>query len=268
MATSNIDVKNWTIYKIVNPENQVYIGRSSRFKERIDNYRRMSGRTDTQPLIYESLIKYGFDAHQVSVIDEFCSDNNYAEGKEIFWIRSYMSNRTQWPEINGLNKTRGGQGSLGAIFNDRVSPMKGKNHTEETKKVLSDHFTKNPSKPFLGKKHSEETRKRQSDIKKGKKSLFKGVPLSIEHRIKVSTSKKGKPAIRRNPPKKRTIVVDTSRQPVFLFDSYGNFIKELNSKREAERVLGIGKGLINSLLNGFCEGKYNGLIIKKQKSWQ
>ena len=38
--------------------------------------------------------------------------DGYANGKEIFWIRSYMSNYSKWPEMRGLNLTDGGKERL------------------------------------------------------------------------------------------------------------------------------------------------------------
>jgi len=229
---------------IANPENQVYVGRSSDLKGRLQNYRTLHGRTHKQPLLYESLVKFGFDSHTVKILDSFESDKEYAEGKEIFWIKSFMSNVIQWPDQKGLNKTRGGQGSIGLILSEehkkRIGDkLRGVPLTEETKRKLSISAKESAARYWLGKKIPQEVRDKMSLAKKGKPNLkLRG---------------------RKMPPRKP---INTKKQPVLLFSDTGEFIRELKSKREAQRVLVTGKSIVENLLKGFLGGKLNGFIIK------
>lgn len=75
----------------------------------------------------------------------------------------------------------------------RISPMKGKHHSEETKKKLSEKL-KGRISPNKGKKMSEELRKKISESLKGRISPRKGVKLSNEIKQKLSESHKGKPS--------------------------------------------------------------------------
>lgn len=264
MLTADQQIRQWWIYKIVNPAGRIYIGKTSNLKRRLNQYALESGGgCNQQPIIYNSLLKYGFDSHVVEVLETFASDNSWASGKEIFWIRSYMTNVSRWRDGNGMNLSDGGDGNLGAKFLGRVSPFKGKKHTEENKKFLSEYFTKNPSMSMLGKKISDESKKKMSAAKAGKGSPHKGKKYDSSYSINQSISKLGKPNYKKRGVKiNRTVVINTSRQPVLLFNEDNSFCRELYSKREAERVLGTGKGMVNNLLNGFLDGKYNGYIIK------
>ena len=268
MPATAPEIKKWAIYMIANPENQVYVGRSSDLKGRLQNYRTLHGRTHKQPLLYESLVKFGFDSHTVKILDSFESDKEYAEGKEIFWIKSFMSNVIQWPDQKGLNKTRGGQGSIGLILSEehkkRIGDkLRGVPLTEETKRKLSISAKESAARYWLGKKIPQEVRDKMSLAKKGNPSPHKGTKKSTEAILNNSMSKLGKPNLklrgRKMPPRKP---INTKKQPVLLFSDTGEFIRELKSKREAQRVLVTGKSIVENLLKGFLGGKLNGFIIK------
>lgn len=107
------EIKSWTIYKITNPIGQVYVGCTSYFIGRISNYKRISKSIERQRLLYQSLIKYQWHLHVVEILDVFDGGKDFAAGKEIFWIRSQMSNVSIWPEMLGLNLTKGGNGAIG-----------------------------------------------------------------------------------------------------------------------------------------------------------
>jgi group I intron endonuclease len=60
------------IYKITNPDNYVYIGQSVNIHKRIMRYKRLENVIKSQTFLYRSLVKYGFDAHNIEVVCE-CS---------------------------------------------------------------------------------------------------------------------------------------------------------------------------------------------------
>lgn len=252
MTTDAQRVLDWTIYRITNPEGRIYIGKTSDFKVRMRTYKSISGGgCNKQPILYNSLLKYGFDRHNVDILDSFNSTNSYANDKEMFWIRSFMSNLNKWRNGSGMNLNDGGGGNIGVRFYNRVSPNKGKTgkpssflgktHSEEAKKKLSDHFTKNPSRAMLGKSHSDQAKLKMSTSKKGKESSLKGSVKTIESRIKSSVAKLGKPNKRKGISSKRSVVTSTKKQPILLHGLDGAVIKEFSSKREARRFLGIGR---------------------------
>jgi group I intron endonuclease len=87
-----------TIYKITNPSGKIYIGQTKNFKRRKHQYKTLCCKT--QPKIYNSLKKYGFDKHLFEVIDTI--EKEKANEKEIYYILKFDSLN------HGLNSTPGG----------------------------------------------------------------------------------------------------------------------------------------------------------------
>ena len=99
--------------------------------------------------------------------------------------------------------------------------MKGKNHSEEHKKKLSESH--------IGKHYSEKTKKRMSESQIGKHR-------SEDTKKKISESKMGN----HNAPTK----------PIIQYTKDGEFIRELTSASEASRVLGICQSTITRCCQG------------------
>lgn len=266
------DVRTWTLYKIINPDNEVYVGRTSDFKSRMSAYRTLGSRTEKIPLLYQSLVKYGFNAHKIEILETFESTRSRSEGKEIFWVRTNMSNRNKWPEMKGLNLADGGQGSRGMVLSEERKQVignfnRGKPMSDEQKKKLSDYGKANPSMGFLGKHHTDENKKVLSLLKKGKPSPHIGKKMSDEQKIKISLAKKGKSNTKLKGRKfseeikaKIYLTRNTVRKPMLL--EKDGVIQEFYSERAVCRFLGIGKGLLKSIMKGFLDYKYNGYTLK------
>lgn len=128
-----LGIRTWYIYKITNPVGDVYIGRTSnldaRRKVQMNLCPHFSGRSS--PLLIQSIKKYGGENHSFKVIDTFDSTLSYANGKEIFWIRSHMSNRNKFPEINGLNMVDGGIGIMGYKYTQKTRDKMSKSAKEK-----------------------------------------------------------------------------------------------------------------------------------------
>lgn len=108
------------IYKITSPTGRIYIGQTTDYRKRLNQYRCLRCRTQTR--LYNSLKKYGFTNHSFEVVEEV--DNSLADTREIYWISEY---KCYWKDENkGLNLNRGGN-----------RPK----HTEETKQKLSKMFS-------------------------------------------------------------------------------------------------------------------------------
>lgn len=88
------------IYKLTSPSGKVYVGKSYKIQTRIDRYR--TGHCKRQPKLYNSINKYGFENHEVDILEE-CSEGIINE-REIYWIEKYDSVNT------GLNCVYGGEG--------------------------------------------------------------------------------------------------------------------------------------------------------------
>jgi group I intron endonuclease len=74
------------IYKITSPSDKVYIGQSININNRIKHYYYSMGKK--QPKLYNSFLKYGFDAHKFEIIEE-CLVEQLNE-REIYWKQHYL----------------------------------------------------------------------------------------------------------------------------------------------------------------------------------
>jgi group I intron endonuclease len=233
------EIRSWTIYKITNPVGQVYVGRTINLKGRLHNYKYLSKYTEKQPRLYESLKKYGFDAHSVEILDSFDSDIIYADGKEIFWIRTNVSNVNLFPEMDGLNMTIGGSGAVGKVVSDSTRVRiglnrKGRKLPPEQVERMREYFKANPSRAMLGRSHSTEARQKISLARKGMVNTWnKGKRLSEDQIIKL-----------------REIQAKTRGRKVFQYDINGDFLKEYPSIMEASRQLGIHQYTISCIAKG------------------
>jgi group I intron endonuclease len=130
------------IYKITSPSGRVYIGQTKNFINRIRSYKNLSCKT--QPKLYNSLLKYGFDNHIIEIIDESETD---LDKLEIFYINKFNS------FYEGLNCTIGGDGSL----------MCGELNISKTPDVIKKisysklEFYKDNQAPMYGRKHKSES---------------------------------------------------------------------------------------------------------------
>jgi len=251
-------VKNWVIYKITSPSGRIYIGKSSSWKSRLSSYKNLSG-AKNQPILLNSLNKYGFDNHIIEIIDTFIGDSDYASGKEIFWIRSYMSNSKKWGKyyniIGGLNMTDGGEGMLGYKYSD------------ESREKMSKSGKGKPKYKLRGRPLSEETKRKLSEKAKLRPSPTKGKKYSEERKIKIGLSKIGnKNMLGKNhsDETKEKMKISKSKifgKPILQFDLNSNFLCEYISKREASRVTGICRNVIDSSIRG-CKDKRHKYIFK------
>lgn len=131
------------IYKITNPNGRIYIGKTKNTRNRFNQYKNLNCKT--QPALYNSLLKYGYDNHSVEIIHK-CDYNDLSKC-EIDFISKYNSFH------NGLNATFGGDdGFLCGEYNVAKRP--------EVRKKMSDakiKWYKNNDHWGLGLKRSSET---------------------------------------------------------------------------------------------------------------
>jgi group I intron endonuclease len=238
-------IRLWTIYKIVNPVNSVYVGVTQNFKQRMYSYEHKPKKS--QALLYGSLKKHGFDKHKISVLETFDSTKSHALAKEMFWIRSFMSNRCKWRSEAGLNLTSGGEG----VF--------GRKMTQEQIKRMSEYLKANPRKPHLGKPLSESHKAKIRQKMMGKHnnpSFGKAGPEEIARRtatrieLDKTRDKKKRPEVSEETRRKRSISMKgrlpwntgiklTDKQkshlwrPVIKSSINGDFISEYKSIKEA-----------------------------------
>jgi group I intron endonuclease len=123
------------VYKLTNKLNEkIYIGQSQNIKQRWKdefNYHR------APKILQLAIDKYGSKNFSKEVLIE-CSLENI-DMYEIVYIRLYCS----WKKEYGYNRCYGGKTNRGFKYENGKykPPMKGKTHTEETKKIMSQKHT-------------------------------------------------------------------------------------------------------------------------------
>lgn len=238
------------IYKITNPQKEIYIGCSTNIDKRFKKYSYID--CINQPNIYKSMMDFGFENHLFEIIEE-CDINTLLE-RERFWIEYYDCFE------NGLNKNRGGYGTI--------------KHSESTKNKISE--ARKGWKPSIerglkisekikGRKYSEEHKKNISNSLIGKGKSFKGRTspnkgnkYSDETRSKMSNSFKGKKLTEETKLK----IGASNSTPILQYDLKGNFLKAWDSISIAKRHY--PKGDINNCLRG-KQKKAGGFIWRKNE---
>lgn len=163
------------IYLIINKVNgKTYIGKHKSSKIcNEDNY--MGSGTH----LHRAQKKYGIENFEKFFICYTESEKDACE-KEVFWISEYRKRGKA--EYNIDKGGRGGGYEKPLETRKKLSnAMKGRHHSEETKRKISESL-----KGHKGCVHSEETKKKLSESHKGKPSPRKGCRLSEETKKKLS----------------------------------------------------------------------------------
>lgn len=151
---------------------KVYIGQSYNLAQRDKDHI-----SDTKNMpIDRAITKHGranFSLHIITSVETY----DQADDAEIEWIARA---REVFGKENVYNISNGGNSYS----------MRGRRHTDETKKKMSES-SKGQIPWMLGKKHTEETRKQMSESHMGNQDRL-GIPHSEESKKKISESNKGK----------------------------------------------------------------------------
>lgn len=167
------DTNQGYIYVITNTINGMkYVGQTnnpySRWKRHISTAKNKS--CTFKSYLYSAMEKYGIINFTFEVI-EICSLNLVNE-REIFWIQKLNTNVPY-----GYNITKGG----GALYQED-NPFYGKQHSEETKKKISQ---KNK-----GRKWTEKQRKKMREINLGENNPFYHREHNEETKLKIKEKNK------------------------------------------------------------------------------
>lgn len=209
------------IYKITSPSGKIYICQTTNFTKRKNYYK--NGAKPYQIRIYNSLQKYGYDAHSIVLIEE-CLVENLNE-RERYWQDFY-----DVIGENGLNcrltATNDKSGYLSEEIRIKLSEAR-------IKRILSDKEKMRLKSLFAGRKHTEETKRKMSEAAKGKKK-------TAEHIAKLPQNQKGKfrPKASESTKIKQSLSSPKSKI-VYQYTMNGMFIDEYRNVSEAQRCLGI-----------------------------
>jgi group I intron endonuclease len=226
------------IYRIISPTNKIYIGQSVDIRRRLNCYK--SARCKGQPIIYRSILKYGWRKHKFAVLCE-CSKEELND-MEKYYVDLFGTFNSK----NGMNLLDGG-GSRATCSDETKLKMSiarmGKKHTDEYKKRMSDiHKKIIKSKEWCdniskGKKNpSIKTRKRIGDSSRGRKA-FLGRHHSDEAKIKISVAHIGKIAYNRVP------IIDTKTGIIY------------SCKKDAANAISMKERTLKAMLNGQNKNK-------------
>lgn len=218
------------IYKITSPSGKIYIGQTTNFSKRKSYYK--NGAKPYQVRIYNSLQKYGYDAHTIEFIEE-CLLENLNE-RERHWQDLY-----DVIGENGLNcrltATNDKSGFLSESSKNKLSIAK-------KKVVIDGEWREMFAYDWSGKNHSEETKRKMSDSAKGKKK-------TLEHISKLPQNQKGyKSKPRSQEFRLNQKLFNGKSKPIFQYDKNNVLINQFISVSEAKRQTSIKT--INSAVLG------------------
>lgn len=208
------------VYLIRNPKKRVYVGKSINVERRLKQYAKADCKS--QPKIFRSILKYGWENHEVSTI--ICKEENLDECEKYFisWHKTIKY---------GLNCLPGGVG--------------GKRFTEDQRRRLSESrkgLFCGEKNPMWGKKWSQaskDSRKKwldanKEEIREKSRKSSSGRVYNEESRNKKSNSLKGHSVSQEVKGKIRN-----SRSKIVLqFTLEGTFIREWESVKIAEHTTG------------------------------
>jgi group I intron endonuclease len=208
------------IYKIISPSNKIYIGQSVDIDKRKKVYEYL--RCIDQPILYNSLKKYGWEAHKHIVIEE-CELEQLNE-REMYWGNYYDALGK-----NGLNCKLGN--SKGILREESKQKLK-KPKTQEHKDKIGKANRKPKPEEF-------------------KEKLKK--PKTEQHRQNISKATIGKP----KPKEFSQKITELKSKKIQQFDLNGNMLNEFNSIKEANLFLNKNSHSIGRACRGERKTAFN-----------
>jgi group I intron endonuclease len=209
------------IYKITSPSGKIYIGQTTNFIKRKNYYK--NGAKPYQVRIYNSLQKYGYNAHTIEFIEE-CLVEKLNE-RERHWQDFYNV-----ISKNGLNCRLTETIDKSGYISDE---SKAKMSEARQRRILTDKEKHRLKGLFTGRKHSEETKKKMSEKAKMNKK-------SPEHMVKILENLKKVVRRPRTEATKLKQSLNNGKSKIVYQYSYNyEFIKEWRNVSEAQRCIGI-----------------------------
>jgi len=167
------------IYKIENPNGNVYIGQTVDYEKRISAYSRNNCKD--QRALYNSILKHGFECHKVELIKE-CSINELSDYERFYQEMYnsvedglncvYVTSSDKTGRVSEETKRRMSEAKKGVVFTDdhkkKLSEAKkGVKQSEESKRKksesLKNHYKINgrsPNQDHTGKRRSYATKEK------------------------------------------------------------------------------------------------------------
>ena len=239
------------IYKITSPSGKIYIGQTKNFKQRKNCYK--SNKNKGQTKLYNSISKYGWNNHNIEIIENIEHEifyNEIANALEIYWIKFYDCVNS------GLNIQEGGKNySMSEETKEKLRIINtGKTESEETKNKISlalsgvpktkEHIEKVRLKS-LGRKQSNEQKKKNGLLKLGN-TYRRGSVHSDESKDKMRIAKEGK--IVGQHPKKWNDKIGRANSVKIVCENNGKIYDSLS-------IAANELGLTTSKISSVCKNK-------------
>ncbi len=219
------------IYLITSPSNKKYIGQTTNFKKRINDYRNLP--ENRQPTVFNSFKKYGFDSHEIKIIHELPVDvsQDVLNVYEQYYLDTYRE--------AGFK-----------MMNIREAGSKGKLHQTSKDKIGAANKGR-----LVGVKQTPEHIKSRLEVRMKGNIIWKGKKHKTETIEKMRLAKLGKPKSEAHAKKNRenfAKATSMNLRAINQFDINGIFIKYWPSIKSAADTLGFHKQSITHA----CGGKY------------
>lgn len=149
------------VYKITNPSGRIYVGKTKHFTKRMLYYK--NANCKTQPVLLKSILKHGWEAHSVEIIEEVLISE--ADDREKYWINEYKCNLSRHPNNNGMNCTDGGDGQCGRKLSEDAKRRIGdanKGNTYRRGCKMPSHVMDILLKANIGRKQSKEHQEKKA----------------------------------------------------------------------------------------------------------
>lgn len=147
------------VYKITSPSGKIYIGQSWNISKRKSAYKRNP--SIQQRHIYNSIIKYGWEAHSFEILQKLPVDieQSVLDNLECFYIEQYKS-----ANITLMNIKEGG--SRGKVSEETLERMRNTTHGRDFMKEYNQRIDRyrRPKGFWEGKRHPREYKVEQTDL--------------------------------------------------------------------------------------------------------
>lgn len=219
------DTRKAYIYKLTSPSGKVYIGRTSNFEKRMKDYK--AYRASKQRKLFQSLLKYGYEAHTQEIIFE-----GNLPTEELYDLEKRLIAEHDAIE-NGLNIHPGGSGF------DGLPRLKNYRMPEKTKRLIAERR--------VGFRHSDESKRLMSlnnpmRVPEHKDKMIQQVKKAFTPELREHLSKKQKEIKAKFNPLSRKVVQLTLD---------GLVVREYKSTHEAANM----NGTRNSNISAVCRGE-------------
>jgi group I intron endonuclease len=239
------------IYKITSPSGAIYIGQSIDIDRRKGEHKKMA--CYDQPRLFNSLMKYGFDAHQFEIVEELdCSLDRSQIAILLNKLEVYYVQKFNCMSPNGMNLRGGGDQS---VMSDETKKKIGDFHvgthlSEETKANIRTWRDGKTYDEIFGEEKAKSIKENQS--KSGKKR--KHSPMAEKTKQKIREKRTGFKSLEETCIKISKALMGGSRvslrKAVDCFSLDGVFIHTYVSITEAERVIESNLGDIGNCCAG------------------